>query len=160
MALIISYRIIYLLRNVTPVATRGINEEPNIYVAARSSATQITPSPPPPSPTSLPLTFWRYLLHPARNSFSVVPPFSWVCRLDKKREWRERRSGRGRNIIHTFEEISISGRWTKFIWNNAVCYLLNVIRSELCSFLARSMEFENNRSKDRRLEVCKRALED
>jgi len=32
MVLIISYRIIYLLRNVTPVATRGINEEPNIYV--------------------------------------------------------------------------------------------------------------------------------
>lgn len=33
MVLIISYRIIYLLRNVTPVATRSINEEPNIYVA-------------------------------------------------------------------------------------------------------------------------------
>lgn len=43
MALIISYHIIYLLWNVTPVATRGINEEPNIYVGTRSSATQITP---------------------------------------------------------------------------------------------------------------------
>lgn len=51
MALIISYRIIYLLRNATPVATQGINEEPNIYVIlARPSADQITPT---VSPTSL-----------------------------------------------------------------------------------------------------------
>ena len=64
MALIISYRIIYLLWNVTPVATRGINEEPNIYVVLGRIATQITPSfYPPPFHLSYKLEPWKISLY-------------------------------------------------------------------------------------------------